>query len=230
MLTSLLERLLDVPAPVVLAVVGALVFAEDALFFGFVIPGETVAILGGVSASLGHVPLWAVLTVVIMAAIVGDSVGFEVGRRLGPWLMATRPLARHADRLDDARDLLARRGGTAVLLGRWVAFFRAVMPALAGSSDMRYRTFLTYNALGGILWGTVVVMGGYLAGASYQAVADALGTGSAVLVGVAAIAGFVVWRLHRRRSNAAVARSTSPDAGSAPTDVPAGPAGAAPTD
>ena len=230
MLTSLLERLLDVPAPVVLAVVGALVFAEDALFFGFVIPGETVAILGGVSASLGHVPLGAVLTVVIVAAIVGDSVGFEVGRRLGPWLMATRPLARHADRLDDARDLLARRGGTAVLLGRWVAFFRAVMPALAGSSDMRYRTFLTYNALGGILWGTVVVMGGYLAGASYQAVADALGTGSAVLVGVAAVAGLVVWRVHRRRSDSRAVRSTSPDAGSARADVPAGPAGATPTD
>jgi membrane protein DedA with SNARE-associated domain len=229
-LTSLLERLLNVPAPVVLAVVGALVFAEDALFFGFVIPGETVAILGGVSASLGHVPLWAVLTVVIVAAIVGDSVGFEVGRRLGPWLMATRPLARHADRLDDARDLLARRGGSAVLLGRWVAFFRAVMPALAGTSDMRYRTFLTYNAVGGILWGTVVVMGGYLAGASYQAVADALGTGSAVLVGVAAIAGFVVWRLRRRRSGPVAAPADSPDAGDAPADVPAGPAGAAPTD
>ena len=66
MLTSLLERLLDVPAPVVLAVVGALVFIEDALFVGFVVPGETVAILGGVAASLGHVPLWAVLTVVIV--------------------------------------------------------------------------------------------------------------------------------------------------------------------
>jgi membrane-associated protein len=199
-LTSLLERLLTVPAPVVLIVIGVLVFVEDALFFGFVVPGETVAILGGVAASLGHVPLWAVLTVVIVAAIVGDSVGFEVGRRLGPWLMATRLLVRHADRLDDARALLARRGGSAVLLGRWVAFFRAVMPALAGSSDMRYRTFLTYNALGGILWGSVVVVGGYLAGASYQAVADALGTGSAVLVGVVAVAGVVVWRLRRRRS------------------------------
>jgi membrane-associated protein len=229
-LTSLLERLLNVPAPVVLAVVGALVFAEDALFFGFVIPGETVAILGGVSASLGHVPLWAVLTVVIVAAILGDSVGFEVGRRLGPWLMATRPLARHADRLDDARDLLARRGGSAVLLGRWVAFFRAVMPALAGSSDMRYRTFLTYNAVGGILWGTVVVMGGYLAGASYQAVADALGTGSAVLVGAAVVVGLVVWRLRGRRSAPGAAPSKSQGAGTAPADVPAEPAGSTPSD
>ena len=68
MLTDLLERLLAVPAPVVLAVVGTLVFIEDALFVGFVVPGETVAILGGVAASLGHVPLWAVLTVVVVVA------------------------------------------------------------------------------------------------------------------------------------------------------------------
>jgi membrane-associated protein len=198
-LNSLLERLLAVPAPVVLAVVGTLVFVEDALFVGFVIPGETVAILGGVAASLGHVPLWAVLTVVIVAAIVGDSVGFEVGRRLGPRLLTSRPLLRHRDRLDDARELLARRGGSAVLLGRWVAFFRAVMPALAGSTDMRYRTFLVYNALGGILWGTVVVLGGYLAGASYAAVESALGKGGAVVVGVAAVGALVVWHLRRRR-------------------------------
>ena len=225
MLHSLLERLLDVPAPVVLAVVGTLVFVEDALFVGFVVPGETVAILGGVSASLGHVPLWAVLTVVIVAAIVGDSVGFEVGRRLGPWLMATKPLVKHADRLDDARALLARRGGWAVVLGRWVAFFRAVMPALAGSSDMRYRTFLVFNALGGVLWATVVVVGGYLAGTSYQAVADALGTGGAVLVALAVVAGFVAWRVRRRRAHRAGRPAEVADAVATPTDEASRPAG-----
>jgi membrane protein DedA with SNARE-associated domain len=218
-LNSLLERLLAVPAPVVLAVVGLLVFVEDALFVGFVIPGETVAILGGVAASLGHVPLWAVLTVVIVAAVVGDSVGFEVGRRFGPRVLASRPLERHRDRLGDARDLLRRRGGSAVLLGRWVAFFRAVMPALAGSSDMRYRTFFVYNALGGILWGTVVVMGGYLAGASYKAVESWLGRGGAVVVGVVAVGAAVVWHLRRRRARAA---ATAGDPGAAlPADADA---------
>ena len=230
MLTDLLERLLAVPAPVVLAVVGTLVFIEDALFVGFVVPGETVAILGGVAASLGHVPLWAVLTVVVVAAIVGDSVGFEVGRRLGPWLMATKPLVRHADRLDDARALLARRGGWAVVLGRWVAFFRAVMPALAGSTDMRYRTFLVFNALGGVLWATAVVVGGYLAGTSYQAVADALGTGGAVLVGLAVVAGVVVWQVRRRRAKQTNGPAGQADAAAAPADVDAGTARATSTD
>ena len=203
MLTSLLERLLNVPAPVVLLVVGLLVFVEDALFVGFVVPGETVAILGGVSANLGHVPLWSVLVVVISMAIIGDSVGFEVGRKYGPRLLTWKPLLRHQARLDDARDLLKRRGGSAVLLGRWVAFFRAVMPALAGSSDMRYRTFLTYNALGGILWGTAVVMAGYLAGASYKAVEKWLGTGGAIVVGLVALGALVVWRVRKSRAERA---------------------------
>jgi membrane-associated protein len=199
-LSSLLERILSVPAPVVLLIVGSLVFAEDALFVGFVVPGETVAILGGVAANLGHVPLWTVLAVVITMAIVGDSVGFEVGRRYGTRVLGWKPLRRHAARIDDARDLLARRGGWAVLFGRWVAFFRAVMPALAGTTEMRYRTFLSFNALGGILWGTAVVLGGYLAGASYKAVEKWLGTGGAIVVGLVAVAVLVVWRVRRGRA------------------------------
>lgn len=200
MLTSVLERILAVPAPVVLAVVGTLVFVEDALFVGFVVPGETVAILGGVAANLGHVSLWAVLGVVVVAAVLGDTVGFEVGRHFGPRVLASRPLRRHRSRLDDAQQLLARRGGSAVFLGRWIAVFRAVMPALAGSTEMRYRTFLTYNALGGLFWGSVVVVGGYLAGASYGAVETALGRGGAIVVGVVVLVAVVVWRVRRHRS------------------------------
>jgi membrane-associated protein len=152
-------------------------------------------------------------------AIIGDSVGFEVGRRYGTRLLTIRPLARHSDRLDDARDLLARRGGWAVLLGRWVAFFRAVMPALAGTTEMRYRTFLTFNALGGILWGTAVVVGGYLAGASYKAVESWLGTGAAVLVGLVAVVALVVWRVRKIRSER-VREAGGPDAGHATEEAP----------
>ena len=79
-MSGLLSSLLTVPGWAVIAVVGLLVFAEDALFVGFVLPGETAAVLGGVAAKLGHAPLWGVLLVVVAAAIVGDSVGYEVGR------------------------------------------------------------------------------------------------------------------------------------------------------
>jgi membrane protein DedA with SNARE-associated domain len=200
MISDILDRILNAPAPFVLAVVGAVVFAEDALFFGFILPGETVAILGGVAASRGHVPLPAVIAVVIVAAVVGDSVGFEVGRQLGPRILGLRVLERHQDRIDDARDFLTRRGGWAVLFGRWVAFFRAVMPALAGTSDMRYRTFLTFNVAGGVIWGTAVVLAGYLAGASYTAVEQALGKDAALVILALAIIALVVWHLRRRRA------------------------------
>ncbi|MGW5239055.1 DedA family protein [Monashia sp. NPDC004114] len=206
MLGDLLDKILNAPAPWVLAVVGAIVFAEDALFVGFVLPGETVAILGGVAANRGHVPLPAVLAVVIVAAVVGDSVGFEVGRRLGPRILGLRVLARHGSRIDDARAFLTRRGGWAVLLGRWIAFFRAVMPALAGTSDMRYRTFLTFNVAGGVIWGTAVVLAGYIAGASYTAVEQALGKDAAIIVLGLAVVALVIWQLRRRRAERVTAQ------------------------
>jgi membrane protein DedA with SNARE-associated domain len=214
-MSAVVSHILTVPGWAVLAVVGTLVFAEDALFVGFVLPGETAAILGGVAAKLGHVPLWGVLLVVIGAAIVGDSVGYEIGRLLGPRVMRWRILDRRRARLDDARDLLARRGGAAVFLGRWVAFFRAVMPALAGISRMRYPKFLFFNAAGGLFWGAIVVLAGYAAGASYATIQKTVGRGSAAAVLAIALIAFAVWRVrgHRKErrgeTGAAVAHPSS---------------------
>ena len=132
---------------------------------------------------------------------VGGAAAVEIGRRLGPRILKIKMLHKHQSRIADAQDFLKRRGGWAVLLGRWVAFFRAVMPALAGSSPMTYRTFLTFNALGGILWGSVVVTAGYLAGASYQKVEAAFGRDAAIIFGVVVVIGLVVWHLRRRRSD-----------------------------
>jgi len=198
--SGLLEHILRVPGWSVTLLVGLLVFAEDALFVGFVLPGETAAVLGGVAAKLGHVPLWGILLTVVAAAIVGDSVGYEIGRHFGPRVLKLHILDSHRRRLDDARDFLARRGGTAVFLGRWVAFFRAVMPALAGTVRMPYGKFLLSNAAGGIAWGVTVVLAGYAAGASYAKVENALGPVAALVVlGLALIALFA-WRIRRRRT------------------------------
>jgi membrane-associated protein len=200
--TGLVDGLLRVPGWVVLLVAGLIVFAEDGLFVGFVLPGETVAVLAGVAAKLGHVPLAGVLAVVIGAAVVGDTVGYEVGRHLGPRILAWRVLDRRRERLDAAQDLLARRGGTAVFLGRWIAFFRAVMPALAGTARMPYPRFFAYNAVGGLAWGAAVVLLGYAAGASYARVEQSFGRGVAVVVLVVAVAAVVVWRVRRRHRSA----------------------------
>jgi membrane protein DedA with SNARE-associated domain len=201
-MTNFLDGILSAPTWAILLVVGAVVFAEDALFVGFVIPGETAAILGGVAASQGHVPLAAVLAVVIVAAIVGDSVGYEVGKHFGPRLLDLKIFAKRRDRLHDAQDFLARRGGVAVFLGRWVAFFRAVMPALAGTAQMPYRRFLAFNAAGGIVWGAVVVTLGYLAGNSYARIEKTVGRTAALVVLGLVVVGVIAWRVreHRRRS------------------------------
>jgi membrane protein DedA with SNARE-associated domain len=198
--SNLVNDVLGAPPWLVYLSVALIVFAEDALFVGFVIPGETLAIIGGVTASLGHTSYAVVLLVVVLAAIVGDSVGYEVGRLLGPRVMGLRILERRRARLDGAQDFLRRRGGAAVFLGRWTAFFRAVMPALAGLSGMRYRMFLPWNAAGGIAWGATAVTAGYLAGASYHKVAQWLGRGTAAAVGLVVVVAVVVWVVRRRRS------------------------------
>jgi membrane protein DedA with SNARE-associated domain len=224
-MTAPLDQLLAAGPWVVLAVVGLVVFVEDALFVGFVIPGETAALLGGVAAQMGHVPLPAVIVTVVMAAIVGDSVGYEVGRHLGPRILQLRALDKRRTRLDAAQDFLARRGGMAVLLGRWVAFFRAVMPALAGAARMPYRTFLTFNAIGGLIWGVVVVAAGYLAGSSYARVEKAIGRDGALIAVGVVVLGIVIWKVreHRARSLESTTETDFARTGPAPTAAPRGP-------
>lgn len=197
---SLVNTVLSAPPWLVYLIVALVVFAEDALFVGFVLPGETLAVIGGVTASLGHTSLWWVLVVVILAAVIGDSVGYEIGRLFGPKVMGHKIFDRRRKRLEAAQEFLRRRGGSAVFLGRWTAFFRAVMPALAGLSGMRYRVFLPWNALGGIAWGGAAVTAGYLAGESYHRVEKWLGTGAAVVVGLIVLVAIAVWAVRRHRA------------------------------
>ncbi|QIS19174.1 DedA family protein [Nocardia terpenica] len=201
---SLLHRILGIAPVWVYLVVTLLVFAEDAIFIGFVVPGETAAVIGGVAASQGHVQLWAMIVLVVAAAIVGDSVGFEVGKHFGTRLLQASMLDSHRGRLDRAQAFLARRGGWAVFLGRFTAFFRAVMPALAGTSRMPYRRFLAFNAVGGVVWGITFVVLGFVAGQSYEAVAKTVGRSMAIAVAVIVVVALIVWRLRERRRDKAV--------------------------
>jgi membrane protein DedA with SNARE-associated domain len=194
-MTAFLDRLLNFPAEIVYLVVGLLVFAEDAVFVGFLLPGETAAILGGVAASLSHVSLTVMSATVVAAAIVGDSVGYEVGGHFGPRVLSVRVLERRRERLDSARAILAHRGGFAVFFGRFVAFLRALMPFLAGTSHMPYRRFLGYNAAGGLVWGVGNVLLGYLAANSYGAIEKTAGQVTAIIAAVLVVAGLIAWRV-----------------------------------
>jgi membrane protein DedA with SNARE-associated domain len=202
---AFVDGILNIDPVLAYALVTCLVFAEDALFLGFLIPGETAAVLGGVIASRGEGQLWLMMVLVILAAVLGDTAGYEVGRHFGPRLLALKILDRHRARLQKAQDFLRRRGGSAVFLGRFIAFFRAVMPGLAGIARMPYQRFLAFNAAGGVVWGAGFVLLGFLAGNSYEAVANTVGRDLAAAAAVLAVAALVILRVRgvRRERQAA---------------------------
>lgn len=187
--------------PVYLLIAG-LAFAESAAFLGLVLPGETALFLGGVLAAQGNISLPLLLVVAVIAAVAGDSVGYEVGRVLGPAMRRSR-VGRWIGpkRWDRAEEAIALRGAQAVFIGRWVGVLRALVPAVAGASGMPYRRFLVANMAGGMLWAVTVVVLGFTAGAAWAQVQGWL----AVISVVAAVVG-VVWlglewaRSHKRRS------------------------------
>ncbi|HEX3829927.1 MAG TPA: DedA family protein [Sporichthyaceae bacterium] len=209
---GLVDHVLNLDQGWLYLIVGLLVFAEYALFIGFV-PGETAAVLGGVQAARGGAHLSAAMAVVVAASVLGACVGFEVGRRFGPRLLNIKFLKGHQHRMAKAMDMLGRRGGTAVFLGRFVAFFRPVMPALAGMSGMGYRKYLTFNALGGIVWGTTFVTVGYLAGNSYQRVEHTAGKAGACVVAAAVVVAVVVLGIRKHRAERAPEPAGAPDSG-----------------
>ncbi len=192
-----------------IGLIAVLVFGETAIFLGFVLPGEAAVVFGGVLASRGHLSLPALVTVVVIAAVTGPLIGYEIGRRLGARLFGVRVLARMPGAVDRARAALRDRGGVAVIGGRFIAVARALIPAAAGAAGMPYRVFLIGNVVGGVAWGVGYCLLGYLAGSAYVAVERAVGTGIAIAIVVVVLAALatLAWRRHR----AVLHRPADPD-------------------
>jgi len=171
------------------ALIALLVGGEAAALVGIVLPGEVALLLGGVLASQGRISLPVLLVVAVTAAVVGDSLGYEFGRHGGPALQRSR-VGRFVGRERWARgeQFLERRGGPAVLLGRWVGVLRALVPSLAGMGRMPYRRFLLWNATGALVWAPAVVLAGYTAGAQYRRVESVFGR-AGLLIAVAVVVG-----------------------------------------
>lgn len=201
-MSSLISGLTHLSGWVAYGVIAALVFGETAIFLGFILPGEAAVVLGGVLASRGHVSLTLLIVVVVIAAVTGPLVGYEIGRRMGDALFASRAMRAVPGGADKARSALRDRGGVAVLAGRFVAVIRAVMPAAAGAARVPYRTFLIYNLAGGVIWGVGYCLLGYLAGSAYVAVERKVGTGLAIALAVVVVAAAVIWAVRRHRAAA----------------------------
>ena len=192
----------------------ALPALESSVFLGFVIPGETAVVIGGVTAYNGRNELWAVIAVAIAGAVIGDSIGYAVGKRWGDSLLGRIPhrLIKPAH-VSQSKDMIARLGGRAVFAGRFAAALRALVPGLCGVSDMRYRTFALWNVLGGAFWATGFVLLGYFAGAGWHQVEHYASVASWIFVGVIVVAiGALLYLKHRAEKRASARFEEAPEA------------------
>jgi membrane protein DedA with SNARE-associated domain len=188
--------LIDIPEHVGYAAVAVFVGVEAS---GVPVPGETALIAAAVLASQGELSIELVIAIAAAAAIVGDNIGYGLGRRYGRRLMERpgRTKARRQVALARGEHLFDRHGPKAVFLGRWIALLRIWAAWLAGIAGMRWRSFLLWNALGGIGWALFFGLLGYWGGEATAELVARLGVGAAVAVGVAAV---VLWvMVHRRR-------------------------------
>ena len=182
----LLDGILHLPPPLVLALVFLFPAVEASVFIGVLVPGEIGIVLGGVLANQGKLALWVVLVAAVAGAIVGDSIGYWVGKRYGEWILRRLPNRVIDDeKIERAEHTVRRYGGRAVFVGRFTAALRALVPGTAGMSGVHYGRFLVWNAAGGTIWAVAYVLIGYLAGSQYQRIekyANYIGIGLLLLI------------------------------------------------
>jgi membrane protein DedA with SNARE-associated domain len=191
--------LLSIPRHLGYLALGALVGAEAS---GVPVPGETALIAASVLSSDGDLAIEAVIAIAAVAAIVGDNIGYLLGARFGRRLL-TRPGRTYEHRMAALRrgdELFDRHGAKAVFFGRWIAGLRVWAAWLAGMTTMPWRSFLLWNALGGIAWAVWFGLLGYFGGEAAAHVVARVGLGVAIAAGSAALAAYLTirWRLRRR--------------------------------
>lgn len=179
-----------------------IVFMESGLMVGFFLPGDSLLFTAGLlSATTDLLPsIWVLVVLIPIAAIAGDQCGYWIGRKFGPPLF-NRPDSRFFKRefVDQTSAFFEKHGARAIILARFVPIVRAFVPVMAGTSKMNYRTFLTFDIIGGILWGAGVTTLGYFLG-QIQFVQDYI---EFILLGVVGISVIpVVLELNKARKAA----------------------------
>ncbi|KOG63869.1 membrane protein [Streptomyces antibioticus] len=143
-----------------------IVFAESGLLIGFFLPGDSLLFTCGLLITSGDLdfPLWAAIALICLAAILGDQAGYMFGKKVGPSLF-NRPDSRlfKQENVTKAHEFFEKYGPKSLVLARFVPIVRTFTPIIAGVSGMKYRSFLTFNVIGGVLWGAgVTLLGSWL--------------------------------------------------------------------
>jgi membrane protein DedA with SNARE-associated domain len=166
-------------------------------------PGETALVAAAILASQGKLQIWLVILIGAASAIVGDNIGYFLGRKVGREVLTARgPFHSHRARALETGDRFFKRyGGFTVFLGRWIALIRVATAWLAGINHMRFPVFFLWNAFGGITWAITFGLVGYFGGHAAAHVLSQVGIAGAIVLGVMLVAVLIYpkWREHRQR-------------------------------
>jgi membrane-associated protein len=203
------KKILDWLGPFATVGLFAIVFAESGLLIGFFLPGDSLLFTAGLLSSQGEFGLnFPVLLVgCFVAAVTGDQVGYMFGKRVGPGLFR-RPNSRlfKQEYVERTKEFFERHGPKTILLARFVPIVRTFAPILAGVGEMRYRTFVRFNVVGGFIWAVGVTTAGYVLGETIPSIDRYLLPIIAVIVLLSVLPPLLEWRKHRKTVRPATAR------------------------
>lgn len=147
------------------AVIFFIIFAESGLLIGFFLPGDSLLFTAGFLASRGYMNIYLLVIGFFLCAVVGDSVGYFFGHRVGKKLFERKnSFLFHKDNLLKAKAFYEKHGGKTIVLARFIPMVRTFAPIVAGIGDMHYQTFLMYNIIGGLLWAVGITLAGFFLG------------------------------------------------------------------
>jgi membrane-associated protein len=221
---ELFNRLRDLPALVQWAgYVGltAIIFTETGLLVGFFLPGDSLLVTAGLLASQPTfgLDLYLLGVLLTIAAIVGDSVGYAIGRATGPRIFTREDsLFFNKKHLYRAHAFYEKHGGKTIILARFMPIVRTFAPLVAGVATMEYRRFVVYNIIGGVLWIWSMLFTGYFLGRYVPGIANYLELVILTVIFLSILPGIIGWWRERSRSRSG---GTPPMVPPVPPSVPA---------
>jgi len=157
-----IDKIMETGSLLVLALI---LFAETGLLIGFFLPGDTLLFAAGFFAAQGRLHLGLALFVLFLGTLIGNMVGYEIGRRSGPKVFKNdEALLFSKQNVKYAEGFYKRHGGKTILIARFIPIVRTLAPLIAGIGKMNYRIFMIYNVIGAVVWVSVVTLIGYWAG------------------------------------------------------------------
>ena len=182
----------------------AIIFTETGLLFGFFLPGDSLLVTAGLFASQGKLDVYQLGALLTVAAIVGDSVGYAIGKATGPRIFSKPDsLLFNRKHLIRAQDFYAKHGGKTIIIARFMPIVRTFAPVVAGVGQMDYRRFITYNVVGGFLWVWSMLFTGYFLGRYIPGVDKHIEKIILLVIFLSILPGIISWLRERRKAAAA---------------------------